>query len=79
VFVTLRVAETVDEARRVDAISQAQDSVLARLSQPHAVVVRRYASVPLLALEIDLTALQALELMADVVADVKLDRAVMPQ
>ena len=78
-FVTLRVAETVDEARRVDAISQAQDSVLARLSQPHAVVVRRYASVPLLALEIDLTALQALELMADVVADVKLDRAVMPQ
>ena len=79
VLVTLRIAETVDEARRADAISRAQDSVLARLPQPHAAVVRRYAFVPLLALEIDMTALQALETMADVVAAVKLDHAVMPQ
>jgi len=79
VLVTLRVAGPIDVTLRVDAISRAQDSVLARLPQPHTVVVRRYASVPLLALEIDMTALQALETMADVVADVKLDRAVVPQ
>ena len=79
VLVTLQVAETGDQAQRADAIGRAQDGVLARLPASHASVVRRYESVPLLALEIDATALRALETMADVVAGVKLDRAVKPQ
>ena len=79
VLVMLRVDESGDQQRRADAISRAQDAVLSRLPQPHASVVRRYASVPQLALEIDATALRALETMTDVVLGVKLDRAVAPQ
>ena len=79
VFVMLRVPDTGDQAQRADAIGRAQDAVLARLPQSHASVLRRYASVPMLALEIDATALRALETMSDVVAGVKLDRAVKPQ
>ena len=79
VLVTLQVAESSDPAQRADAIGRAQDAVLARLPSTHASVVRRYESIPLLALEIDATALQALETMTDVVAGVKLDRVVKPQ
>ena len=79
VLVMLQVPETGDQAQRADAIVRAQDAVLARLPQPHASVVRRYASVPLLALEIDATALRTLETMTDVVVGVKLDRAAKPQ
>jgi hypothetical protein len=79
VFVMLQVPETGDQAQRAAAIDRAQESVLARLPQSHASVVRRYASVPMLALEIDAAALQALEAMTDVVAGVKLDRPVRPQ
>ena len=79
VLVTLQVAETSDPAQRADAIGRAQDAVLARLPSTHASVVRRYESIPMLALEIDATALRALETMTDVVAGVKLDRAVKPQ
>jgi len=79
VLVMLQVPESGDQAQRAAAISRAQDEVLARLPQPHASLVRRYASVPLLALEIDATALRALEAMPDVVAAVRLDRAVKPQ
>ena len=79
VLVTLQVAETSDPAQRADAIGRAQDAVLARLPSTHASVVRRYESIPLLALEIDATALRALETMTDLVAGVKLDRAVKPQ
>jgi hypothetical protein len=79
VLVTLQVVETGDPAQRAAAIGRAQDAVLARLPSTHASVVRRYESIPLLALEIDATALQALETMTDVVAGVKLDRAVTPQ
>ena len=79
VFVMLQVPETGDQAQRAAAIGRAQESVLARLPQSHASVVRRYASVPMLALEIDAAALQALEAMTDVVAGVKLDRPVRPQ
>jgi hypothetical protein len=79
VFVMLQVLETGDQAQRADAIGRAQDAVLTRLPPSHASVVRRYASVPMLALEIDATALRALETMSDVVAGVKLDRAVKPQ
>lgn len=79
VLVTLQVAETSNQAQRADAIGRAQDAVLMRLPSTHASVVRRYESVPLLALEIDATALRALETMTDVVAGVKLDRAMKPQ
>ncbi len=79
VFVMLQVPETGGQSQRIAAIGRAQESVLARLPQSHASVVRRYASVPMLALEIDAAALQALEAMTDVVAGVKLDRPVRPQ
>jgi hypothetical protein len=79
VFVMLQVPETADQGQRASAIGRAQDAVLSRLPQSHASVVRRYASVPMLALEIDETALRALERMSDVVAGVKLDRTVKPQ
>jgi hypothetical protein len=79
VLVTLQVAETSDQVQRADAIGRAQDAVLARLPSTHASVVRRYESIPLLALEIDATALRALETMTDIVAGVKLDRAMTPQ
>jgi len=49
------------------------------LPPSHATLVRRYLSIPLLALEIDATALRALETMPDIVAAVKPDRAVRPQ
>ena len=79
VIVTLQVGENASETLRIQAISRAQDTVLARLPQSHASVVRRYASVPLLALEIDATALRALETMTDVVASVTPDSTVKPQ
>ena len=79
VLVTLQVAETSDPAQRADVIGRAQDAVLARLASTHASVVRRYESILLLALEIDATTLRTLETMTDLVAGVKLDRAVRPQ
>lgn len=79
VLVILQVDETSDQQRRADAIGRAQDAVLSRLPQAHATVVRRYTSVPMLALEIDETALRALETMTDVVGGVKLDRTLVPQ
>jgi hypothetical protein len=79
VLVMLQVPETSDQAQHGAAIGRAQDAVLARVPQPHASLVRRYASIPILALEIDATALRALETMTDIVAGVKLDRALMPQ
>jgi len=57
VLVMLQVGESSDEAQRTDAIGRAQDAVLSRLPQSHTSVVRRYASIPMLALEIDATAL----------------------
>jgi hypothetical protein len=79
VLVMLRVNETTNQQGRAEAIGRAQDVVLGGLPQPHASVVRRYTSVPMLVLEIDATALLALETMTDVVAGVKLDRTVTPQ
>lgn len=75
----LQVPESGDEGQRADAIGRAQDAVLSRLPDGHAAVVRRYASIPMLALEIDAIALRALETMPDVVAAVKLDRSLKPQ
>jgi hypothetical protein len=75
VLVELRVDAAGDPA----AIARAQDAVLARLPREHATVARRYASIPLLALEIDQAALPALESMTDSVAAVKLDGLARPQ
>ena len=77
VLVTLQVAEAKDQAQRVEAIGRAQDAVLARLPAAHASI--RYATIPLLALEIDATALHTLETMTDTVAGVTPDRTVTTQ
>ena len=74
VLVELRV-----QASGEDAIAKAQDAVLARLPQSHAVVARRYTFIPLLALEIDGAALAALEAMADAVVSVRADGLSRPQ
>jgi hypothetical protein len=56
------------------AIAAAQQTVLARMgSTPHR-VLHRYATVPLLLLEIGADALRALEAMGDLVARVRADR-----
>jgi hypothetical protein len=73
VLVELRVP---DADARADAIARAQDAVLARVP---GVLVRRYRSVPLLALEIDASGLRALDALGDVVARVEPDRPVAPQ
>ena len=79
VFVMLHVPETAGQVQRPSAIGRVQDEVLARLPQSHASLIRRYASVPMLALEIDATAVRVLETMTDLVAGVKRDRTVVPQ
>ena len=78
VLVALKIADP-DGGQRADAIARAQDQVLSHLSEPHASVMRRYASIPMLALEIDATALRILETLNDVVTSVKLDRTLKPQ
>jgi len=78
VLVELQVGALVLE-QRAEAIAQAQEAVMSRLPRSHATLVRRYLSAPLLALEIDATALRALETMADIVAAVKPDRAMKSQ
>ena len=79
VIVELRVPATDEPAVREAAVARAQDAVLARLPQSHATVTRRYVSIPMLALEIDGTALGALEAMADTVVSVTADGVVRPQ
>jgi hypothetical protein len=76
VLVELRAGDATD---RVDAIAKTQDRVLVRLPANHAAVTRRYATIPMLALEIDRTALEALEMMGDVVIGVKPDLTAPPQ
>ena len=79
VLVLLRMPEERDEARRAAAIGRAQEALLSRLPDAHASVTRRYASIPMIGLEIDASALSAIETMPDIVAGVRLDRPVMPQ
>jgi hypothetical protein len=79
VLVELQVGEAPAPEQRAEAIAQAQEAVMSRLPWTHATLVRRYTSIPMLALEIDATALRALETMTDIVAAVKLDRAMKPQ
>ncbi|HEY3068173.1 MAG TPA: hypothetical protein VGL09_20455 [Methylomirabilota bacterium] len=79
VLVELRIGEAADPSDMGHAIMRAQDAVLARLPRTHATVIRRYASIPLLALEIDATGLRALSAMTDVVARVRPDTTARPQ
>ena len=79
VLVELRVQAGGEAASGEGAIAKAQDAVLARLPQGHAAVARRYASIPMLALEIDGVALAALEAMADAVVSVRPDGLSRPQ
>jgi hypothetical protein len=67
-------------ARAADAaaVSDAQNEVLRRLAGTNARLARRYATVPLLALEIDAAALARLEGMTGLVIRVRPDRIVPP-
>ena len=56
------------------AIASVQDEVLRRLVGTGARVARRYSSAPMLALEIDASALTRLEAMRDIVVRVRADR-----
>ena len=69
VLVELRVSP-VDSA----ALGNAQDEVLRRLTGTGARLARRYATAPLLALEIDAAALARLEDMRGLVVRVRADR-----
>lgn len=74
VLVELRVArEANGPAPRPEAIETVQRKVIARLAGTQAAIVRQYASIPLVALEIDVSALARLELMADLVVRVRPD------
>jgi hypothetical protein len=67
-------------ARAADpsAVSDAQNEVMRRLAGTGARLARRYATVPLLALEIDAAALARLEQMTDLVTRVRADRISTP-
>jgi hypothetical protein len=69
VLVDLRVATA-----EPSAIGSAQDETLRRLAGSGARLVRRFATAPLLALEIDAPALARLETMRDIVVRVRVDR-----
>jgi hypothetical protein len=79
VLVELRVDEPSDPRGREDSIGRAQNAVLSRLPHGHSLLVRRYTSVPLLALEIDAEALSALQTMMGIVDAVKADHLVRSQ
>ena len=79
VMVELQVQAGPDDAGREGAIAQVQDEVVARLPPGHFAVARRFGSVPMIALEIDDTALAAVEVMGDVVVSVKADTQSRPQ
>lgn len=70
VLVELCVATQPGAAAPVEAIRAAQDAVLNRLPRTGASLVRRYRTIPWLALEIDAGGLAALEAMGDLVARV---------
>ena len=73
VLVELRVPSTDPSALR-----DAQDGVLRRLTGTGTRLARRYATTPLLALEIDAAALARLEEMHELVMRVRADRIVPP-
>ena len=69
VLVDLRVSPT-----DASAIGRLQDEALRRLAGTGARLIRRFWTAPLLALEIDASALARLEAMRDIVARVRADR-----
>ena len=71
-------SDTGSSVPRTAAITAARDAVLARLTGTTYRLVRRYQTVPLLALEIGPEALGALEAMGDIVIRVRVDRAIPP-
>lgn len=73
ILVELRVPPTDPSALR-----NAQDEVLRRLTGTGTRLARRYATTPLLALEIDAAALARLEEMHELVTRVRADRIVPP-
>jgi hypothetical protein len=77
VEVALPSTPATDAGRR-SAIAAAQERVLSRLPPGHFSLVRRYETVPMLALEIDADALRALERMGDAVTRILPDRTVPP-
>jgi hypothetical protein len=74
VLVELRVSAGKDPL----AIAAAQQRVLGALPPEHAKVARRYASVPLLALDVDAEGLRILEGLGDVVVRVSADHLKKP-
>jgi hypothetical protein len=62
----------------VEAIATAQDALLSRLPGTGVSLVRRYRTIPWLALELDAGGLAVLEAMGDLVARVSLDSTVRP-
>ena len=86
VIVELHVADMTPEgtltperaAAQRRAIADAQDAVLSRLRGTDATLVRRFASSPLLALEIGPSALAMLRTMGDVVIRVVPDTVIPP-
>lgn len=69
---------SADPAAQERAVAAAQQAVLARLPRGSHRLVHRYASVPLLSLEIGVDALRALETMGDRVLRVRADRLRVP-
>ena len=69
----------VDTHQDPAVIASAQERVLAALPSGHAVVMRRYTNVPLLALDIDAEGLGALSRLGDAVVRVRLDAVRRPQ
>lgn len=75
VIVELRVERRDDPA----AIARAQRRVIDALPPGHALLGRRYESVPMLALQIDADALAVLERLGDTVVRVRVDSVKAPQ
>ncbi len=73
VLVDLRVSPT-----DASAIGRVQDETLRRLAGTGARLGRRFSTAPLLALEIDASALARLDAMGDIVARVRADRITLP-
>jgi hypothetical protein len=62
----------------VEAIAAAQDALLRRLPGTGASLVRRYRTIPWVALQVDIDGLAALEAMGDLVVRVSPDSTVRP-
>ena len=77
--VLVELLAVADSGPREDLIARAQTAVLSAMPPTSYVLVRRYTSIPLLALEIDGDGLRALRAMSGLVAAVKPDLTMRPQ